>query len=354
MISIISDNNGFKQLKETWDTIYYQDNNAKIFQSFDYNYISWNTICSKTKGHRLYILVHHKSEGSIECDAIFPFYIDKSSSLRFINDIHTDICNCIISDEVKNIYDLIYDLYLFIDKDPNIKRVFLDNLPSTSPLSTYLKVFKRNAFFFSQTEHSYINIPKSDDPIQTMTHLKAKNRKNLKDKYKECKDLYFKIYNNISGDKYPKNKIVDLMNDMILHKIRSKNYFTYEMLKLWEELYLSSLVEIAILYKDSNPVSIGIIFYDSSKYVAIRWIVLYKDVKYNMLNYIMHIISKAKQNNITIDFGRGAYDYKISNFKPKIENLYRLMYSKTLLGNIYILCKINLSHIRKTISVIKK
>ena len=47
------------------------------------------------------------------------------------------------------------------------------------------------------------------------------------------------------------------------------------------------------------------------------------------------------------------YDYKMSNFRPQIENLYRFMASKTKWGNWYVLFKIAASHMRKTLKKYK-
>jgi hypothetical protein len=55
------------------------------------------------------------------------------------------------------------------------------------------------------------------------------------------------------------------------------------------------------------------------------WIDLYDDVQMvNLYNYISYISLKSVDNKVCINFGRGAYSYKISNFAPEIRKLYSL------------------------------
>ena len=80
-----------------------------------------------------------------------------------------------------------------------------------------------------------------------------------------------------------------------------------------------------------------------------RWVILYKSTQFNLWNYARYIVEKSRIGESIIDFGRGGYDYKMSNFRPQIENLYRFMASKTKWGNWYVLFKIAASHMRKTL-----
>lgn len=355
MISVIKSENEFENIRENWNVLYSGTERATVFQTFDYNFISWNSICRKDKNNKLYILAYYKTEGCKESNAIFPFYIDKNKRLRFINDSHTDYCDAIIPNSAINRYDIIYELYKFIDQDKNIKSVFLDNVTHYSYLATHLKIFKTNSFLFSQTEHLFINYTESENPIQSLAHLNSSNKYNLKHIYKECKDLDFKIYSKASGDEYPKKDLEYLANQMVSKGFRSKDYFNAEMLSLWEKLYNGSLIEVAVLYNaEKMPISIQTVFLNPRKQEFIIWIILYENPKYNQMNNIRYFVEKAQNGNGTIDFGRGGYAYKMIHLKPDMENIYRLMYSKTLWGNWYIFFKINISHLRKTLASLRK
>ena len=127
MISVIDNIEGFKNIKSDWDEIYNSSKDYTIFQSFNYNYISWKSLLSNNSTNKLYILTYYQCEGYNKCEAIFPFYIEKKKQLHIINDIHSDICNCIISSKIENSFDIIWELYTYIENDKNIKSIFFES-----------------------------------------------------------------------------------------------------------------------------------------------------------------------------------------------------------------------------------
>ena len=84
-----------------------------------------------------------------------------------------------------------------------------------------------------------------------------------------------------------------------------------------------------------------------------RWVILYKSGQFNLWNNVRYIVEKSQIGSSVVDFGRGGYDYKMQNFRPQVENLYRFMASKTKWGNWYVLFKIAASHMRKTLKKYK-
>ena len=75
--------------------------------------------------------------------------------------------------------------------------------------------------------------------------------------------------------------------------------------------------------------------------------------QFNLWNNVRYIVEKSQIGSSVVDFGRGGYDYKMQNFRPQVENLYRFMASKTKWGNWYVLFKIAASHMRKTLKKYK-
>lgn len=350
MFKIIRKQDQFEEFKEDWNKLWQLSPNATFFQTYDYNIIASERFIVCNNKNELHVLIH--SNGDNVIDSIFPFYIDSSKRLRFINDIHTDFCDALFLEGI-NHYSVIEELYQHIQKEKRISGVFLDNLSDASPLLPYLKVFMQNAFVFSQTEHSYIKCNKSDNPISSLTHLNAKERNRLNNNYKKSKGTELIIFAK-DNNEYPENDLIFLKQQMIDKKIRSGSYLDEKMFAFIKELYLASLIEIPILYENNSPVSAGIIFINKKNSYAMRWIILYRESKYNLWNNIHYFINKVYVENITIDFGRGGYDYKMQNFKPDVKNLYRLMYSKTWTGNFYVFCKMNMSHFRKTLKLLLK
>jgi hypothetical protein len=108
---------------------------------------------------------------------------------------------------------------------------------------------------------------------------------------------------------------------MILLGIR--NIFSYSQLLLIEELYLNGKVVLSIVSERGIINAISFIINSPSEYLV--WIDMYDDSKIiNLYNYISYISLKSVDNKVCINFGRGAYSYKISNFAPEIRELYAL------------------------------
>ena len=81
----------FKDIEDDWQALYDKDKENTVFQSFEFNYFSWIYNLSQAN-NILAIVIAYDSD---KIKAIFPFYIDKRSRLRFINDLHADFCNAI-------------------------------------------------------------------------------------------------------------------------------------------------------------------------------------------------------------------------------------------------------------------
>ena len=144
-----------------------------------------------------------------------------------------------------------------------------------------------------------------------------------------------------------------LAQEMMAMGLRSSSYLNDTMRVFMRRLYESGLVELSILYDGDEPISMGFVFINEQRTYSMRWVILYKSTQFNLWNYARYIVEKSRIGESIIDFGRGGYDYKMSNFRPQIENFYRFMASKTKWGNWYVLFKIAASHMRKTLKKYK-
>ena len=90
-ISVINKIEDLLLIKEDWDELFIKGDYS-VFQSFDFNYYSWEHEFISDKRNQLAITVIRTNKGVV---AIFPFYIDSNKQLRFINDIHFDFCDFI-------------------------------------------------------------------------------------------------------------------------------------------------------------------------------------------------------------------------------------------------------------------
>lgn len=344
MIQIIDSIEPFKELESEWDFLFNNAANVTFFQTFRYNWIAWKNF--STEKDNLHILLEYSGDG--ELHAIFPFYIDSKKRLRFINDRHTDFCNAIISKEIISVYSIMHDVWKSIEEDKSIKTVLMDNVLQTSPILSYWKVFCGNAFVFSQTEHSWLVCKKSENIFNDFKHLNSKERKRLIKLDKQSRQCDMTVY-NISNSPYPEHIVNAIVEQMTASGLRSSSYLNDSMRTFMRELYESGLVELPILCKNGEPMALSFIFANDQKTFGMRWVTLYKSKEYNLWHNVRYMSTKAEYCDSVVDFGRGGYDYKMSNFHPQVENLYRFMASNTKWGNCYILMRIAASHIRKTL-----
>ena len=310
MIEIIDTIDKFKTLEIEWNTLFHNANDVTFFQTFKYNWIAWETFA--TPNDKLYIIIYRTNDKELQ--AIFPFYINGKGFLKFINDRHTDFSN--------------------------------------SPILAYWKVFQGNAFVFSQTEHSWLNCPKSESIFSEFRHLNAKERKRLVTLDKKSVQCNMKIF-NIANEPYPEHVINRIIQLMIDSGLRSSSYLNDTMRLFMRKLYENGLVELPVLYDNGEPISLGFVFVNEQRTYSMRWVILYKSGQFNLWNNVRYIVEKSQIGSSVVDFGRGGYDYKMQNFRPQVENLYRFMASKTKWGNWYVLFKIAASHMRKTLKKYK-
>jgi len=336
---MIKNINDFFELKKDWDRLYNPVDDTP-FQSFSYNLISWENCNLKGK---LFILVYNDSNNIIQ--AILPLYITNKKELRFINDKDTDFCDLIYNRDI-HLIDVIEEFILFIDQQKRIKRVILENIRTNSPLLPYFKIFKRNSLTYSSNEYSYIECNKNSEPITTLKNLSGGKKKKLKKIINQCKNFTFEIYNYKTQPEFPVEPLICLANVMVKQKKRAASNYNEHFWNYLKSAYKNEILEVAILTDEENkPLSAGFVFINQS--IAVRWVILYVEPKYNLWNNINYIHYKGQEQNIIINFGRGGYDYKINNFRPYIDNLYKVEYNISTFGWLKIWRDFNSYYLKK-------
>jgi len=110
---------------------------------------------------------------------------------------------------------------------------------------------------------------------------------------------------------------------MIQDGIRNNDFLPLNQLNLIENLYKNNQLEIS-LTKDSKIRAI--LFIITNRNNSLLWIDLYDKNSYTstLYNYISYISVKSFDSDICINFGRGAYKWKMSKFRPDVGDLFRL------------------------------
>lgn len=324
MIKIITKEEDFIALKPVWNNIYDECSYVTPFQSYDYIRLSWD-FC-KSQATKLYILeVCHTNPSCII--ALFPTCLGKKGNLTFVNAPYTDFCDAIISPQHDN-YNLYQEVSDFIKKDKNIKYVDFYSLQSNSKLLSSFAPFFGSIYIDNINYYSKLNIsPRNSDKdfIDSFTSLKAKGKKNLR-KCKEGLDTLFefKLFSKKNGNLYPEHEIKVLVDYMISNKMRSKDYLSDNLLQFIKGLYASELLTISLSIHKNEVKSCNFIFFDAKNNEYIKWIMIYKNSLWNMSSNLYLANHIYNQGGGIINFARGIYDYKMTNFHPDVYTLYHM------------------------------
>ena len=308
---IITDVKGFKLLEGEWNQLF-DRNICSVFQSFIFNYYSWKEILEQSSLNSLFIVKIIQNNITI---GFFPLYNDKTNTLRFINDVHSDFCDIILDKEID-----LNNLFQFIFKDCKQKKIQLINLKENSILTQFSVSNKQyNLTSYVSGKYTDFEVNKGSFP-DNCAKLLCKERGEIRRIVK--KNLNCKHYVlSKSHSNFPFDEILKLRQKMINNGSRNNKFLPINQLKLIEKLYNSHYVEISCV-KDSEVRAI--LFVMKNKNDSLFWIDLYDNLGYTstLNNYISFIAFKSFENKICINLGRGAYKWKIAKFRPNIYELY--------------------------------
>lgn len=335
MIKAITSLEDFNAFKPFWDELFNLDPLATPFQAFDY--IAASLQMNEAESASLNIITV-KNDSANTWVAIFPLFLDKKKNLRFLNAAHTDFCNPIIHPAYAH-YSLYKEVAEYIENSKSINGLVLDNIESSSPMLSVFKPYFRYMITHDYNFYSTIKIYREDgdkDPIDSFRFIQNKQRKKLRKKQEIIDhDCSFEILSTKAGNAYPSEKINSVVSSMLSSGIRVKEYFSDSMMNFWQTLYSHGLLSIAILSRGNEVMTINFMFFDAKQKEYIKWLMLYQESSWNMIINIK--IAEYLYNNApgtTINFARGIYDYKLTNFHPDVKPLFSVKIAKTPWGHI--------------------
>lgn len=319
MIKVIMNNNELEEFRDCWNALYEEDNNCTPFQSFEYTIISWKRFGQENES--LFVILYYHNQEKTP-GAIFPLFIDSKNCLRFINEDHSDYQTALIKESVRTDLHMYEEIYELVKNQPNIDRICLNHLRHDDLIIPYMGHLGF-ARIYGTESYSYLPIvPSSNDGgfIDSLRHLTAKERNRLKNIEKKSTDLSFKII-SIESDDYPEKDVNELVQVMINNGIRTKVYFSDNLLGFIKDLYQAGVLKIGMIYQGHKLGSISF-FYQSKDGICIQWIIIYSDKSYNLKAKLKIINSVYESGGGIFNFGRGTYTYKIQHFRPIIQNLF--------------------------------
>lgn len=305
---VVKNTEEFKGLKKDWDKLYKENQKHSVFQSFNFNYYSWKESLEKSDVNLSVVLVLKDAE----IISLLPFYIDKHKRLRFINDIHSDFC------DILNKVDIDFNNVIqHIQSEYKIKSVQLINLRKDSNLINTIS----SSNLVESEKYSVLELGKGIFP-DNFSGYKSKQKTEFRRILKINKDKTHQILNS-PVDEFPERNIDELRKKMIELGIRNDSFLPTSQVKLIKQLYQENLLSISVVKSDTSLNAISFILNDKSQ--KIIWIDMFDDSKMvNLFNYISLMSIFSGKDSVDINFGRGTYGYKISNFLPEIKSLYSI------------------------------
>jgi len=330
MVRIITTKEEVETFRDSWKELCRNSNNVTPFQTIDYVLSALQTV-SQNKGNIHVVCYYRQKDNSLQ--AIFPWYVDKKKTLRFINDIHTDFCNGIVRKESIGDYHLWDDVSEHIKTDPNIRRVRFDNVMPNSYMLAYFGYFLKPAVIFCNNAYSVLSVDKRQSDQNFLYTIQLPNsteRNRLKKICNKMDDTEFEVYKLPSS--YPKEILDNLMAQMVKSKIRIETYFS-QIRNVVESLYAAGLLLVCVTKKNGQPLSANLFLKEELSNEYYNWLVFYVDKQYNLWN-VLQSVEYISTEGGNLNFCRGTYEYKMRNFRPQLHNLYTLRWSKSLWGQI--------------------
>ena len=301
-------------IKEDWDELFIKGDYS-VFQSFDFNYYSWKYELISDKRNQLAITIILINESVV---SIFPFYIDSNKQLRFINDLHVDFCDFITIESIN-----FSEVYLFLKEEIDFKSIRLINIKQEANIYKAVKDLNTvNKVVKSISEYSILNLDKGIFPYN-VPHYRSYQKYRINKAFRQNKEKKSIIASH-QQHSFPKKEILLLKETMISLGIRKDSFLTNDRLLLIECLYNSGIIIFHVM-RDKDKINSINILLKKSPSEFMFWIDLFDDSKMiNISSYINFMKSSSLEQSVIINFGRGRYFYKVSNFAPEFYKLHQI------------------------------
>ena len=331
MIKVITTKDEFETFKQEWDEFYSQLKYVTPFQSYSFNFNSW----SKQESYKQLHIICIYRQVDMVLQAIFPCIITKEGILQFINGIHSDFCGALIHEKVRKDYRLYKEFADHINRIEMIKGFMFDNLKEDNYLSAILGYFFKGLQTRISNRWSYFQVcaPKESDQsyLDSMVHLSKNDKYKLVNIDKKITPYRMKMF-RIDREAYPKDMMDGIVRTMLEAGIRTEAYFSDNFKHILENLYNDGVLSVAVTLDGDEPLVANLYLIQGDEYI--NWIAVYKEGRYNTINLLQSVEYIYNNGGGILNFARGIYAYKVGNFRSEIHNLYRIEYSKKLIGKI--------------------
>ena len=340
MVDIISTEEGFDSLKPIWEKLE-QNANMKIMQTFLWQRFSWKLL-QNIAGNALWILKW--SQDGKDDVVIFPFYIDRNGTLRWIFDEHCDSCDAVYSSCKLNRHWVYKEVSDIIMAERRIKSIWLQKMEGGSEALNYFGVFLQGASVYKDHASAYICVNHPGDFISDQDHLRSDGRKHLRKLLKQGESYQYALLSFNHGDAFPRDEIVFLRDYMIRSGMRKRGFLSSEMIDFVETIYNAGCCEIPLFKRNGSPISLEFRLLKGT--YSLDWIYLTMNPKTGTEINVRYCVDRAKDIAGIIDFGVGVYEYKILTTRPMVKVTCSIVLGKTVLKHLRCILRLNIRMIK--------
>jgi len=346
MIEIIKDLEELSRIAPFWRRLEVDDN-MRIFQTYNWNRSAWESFYASNARASLCII--HWSAG--EDHVILPTYIDGKGILRFIYDEDSDVCDAVY-EKSRNHHIAYWEMAKKIKSDLRIKGVWLQKMRGESEVLNYLSVLLRGGIVAKDNAFSWLNVVPSSDFIASQTHMKSKDRSDLKCFKRQVGGYRLRVVSKSAGDAFPADALKCLRDAMCRDGRRDYAYFQNDSLDFASKIYNASGCDVALLESDDGLQAANILLKKDNRMLS--WVFLYKDSKASTILYLKYFCEQIYFKPYIFDFGVGVYSYKIGTFRPCLELTHSLRWSKSLMGYLSMLMQTNIRVVKDIVKAIRE
>lgn len=336
MIKTIESLESLDMERETWMTIE-KNPSMLIFQTFDWCRTAWVHVVSQDSRNKLWVLKW--TQDGRDDVVYFPFYIDSRGVLRFIFDTDSDACNSVYLAKEVNRYWCYREVADAIIAASNIQGVWLQKMRCGSEILDYLGVFLPGALVYKDNAYAYMHMLPGGDITLSQTHMRSSDRKHWRQLLRKSEKYQFDVLSAANGNDFPEADIRRIANEMVAARYRANGFLSEGVMCFIKNLYSNGLCEIPVLKEADRIITVEFRLLKGN--YVLDWIFLSSCPSTGTEINVKYCTEKAKEYAGVMDFGVGAYEYKILTTRPQVGVTFSLRYSKSKFGYLRNLISLN-------------
>lgn len=338
MIEIIKTVEKFKALEPIWRKLE-QGPRMRVFQTFDWCWNAWTKYHSKIEGDKLWIL--HWSHGNEH--VVFPFFVDKIGTLRFIMDTHSDTLDAVYQSgfnhhlAFKECVDLILG-------DKFIKQIWLQKTYGEGEGLRFFSVLLPGPCVARDHAFSWIDVGQNQPYLTFQQHLRSKDKVRYKGFLKKANECELRILSAKNGNEFPRDTVRQIRDAMIGSTRANASFLTDDMIDFIANIYERGLCEIPMLSYRGIVEALDFRLVKDGRSLA--WIFITTNPHRATELYIRYAESTYRYDQQILDFGVGPYGWKMLTFRPELNPTFSIRLGKTVLRHIKCLFSANIRMIK--------